>query len=124
MKNYFADFYLVSSEGYGMEKPRKCYRIKRLKGAQRDDYLLIKIDPPLIGQKYGLGGRDIDKVIIATRHKGDSLFPIKEWPVFIHVARILIDDLEDRETVVDNEFEEIGWAELYETEEAARGKVV
>ena len=76
----------------------------------------------MIGQKYGLGGRDIEKVVVAAHHQGVSLFPITEWPVFVHVARVLINDPENRDELSSNEIEEIAWAELYPTEEAARTK--
>jgi hypothetical protein len=116
------DFFLASSEGYRLEEPRGCRRVKRLRSDKRDDLLLVTIDPPLVGQPYGLGSRDIDIILVVTRYKGDSLFPIKDWPVYVHVARLLIDNPEEREQIHDNEFEEIGWAELYPTEEAARAK--
>ena len=118
------NFFLASSEGYRLEEPRSCKRVKRLRSDTRDDLLLVKIEPPLIGQPYGLGGKDIDTLIVATRHKGDSLFPIKEWPVFVHVARLLIDNPEKREKIRDDEFESIAWAELYQTEAAARAKAM
>jgi hypothetical protein len=118
------DFFLASSEGYRLEEPRRCWRIKRVRSDNRDDLLLVRVKPPLIGQPYGLGGRDIDTLLVATRHKGDSLFPIKEWPVFVHVARLLIDNLEDRDEIHDTEFESVAWAELYRTEEDARLKAM
>ena len=118
------DFFLASSEGYRLEEPRRCKRIKRVKSDNRDDLLLISVEPPLIGQPYGLGGRDIDTVLLATRHKGASLFPIKAWPVFVHVSRLLIDNPADREQIHDNEFELIAWAELYATEAAASAKSI
>jgi hypothetical protein len=118
------DFYLASSEGYEMEEPRKCKRLKRLCSESRGDLLLIQIEPPLIGQKYGLGRKDIDIVVIATRHKEDSLFPITEWPVFVHVARLLVDNAQEKENVRDNELETIAWAELYQTEDDARVKAM
>jgi hypothetical protein len=74
------DFYMASTEGYGMEEPRRCWKIKRLATVKRKDFLLVRIDPPLPGQKYGLQGRDIDVVLVATRHQGASLFPITRWP--------------------------------------------
>lgn len=116
------DFFLASSEGYSMEEPRRCKRIRRLYSDNRDDLLLVKIEPPLTGQPFGLGDLEIDTVIIATRHKGASLFPIKEWPVFVHVARLLIEYLENREQIHDDDFESIAWAELYATESAAKAK--
>ena len=116
------DFYLASSEGYGLERPRACYRIKRLHSATRDDYLLIDLKPPIPGQPYGLGARDISYVVIATRHVGSSLFPISEWPVAVHVARPLVADPENRESLDDKELQEIGWAELYPSLRAAENK--
>lgn len=118
------DFYLASTEGYDLEEPRKCWKVRRLSTSDRDDLLLIRIDPPLIGQKYGLGGCDIDCVIVATRHKGYTLFPITEWPVYVHVARLLVDLPENRSELQATEFESIAWAELYKTEEDARAKTM
>lgn len=118
------DFYLASTEGYEMEEPRCCWRVRRLATANRDDLLLVKIDPPLSGQKCGLGERDIDLVLVATRHQGSSLFPIAEWPVYVHVARPLVDDPELREKFQEDQFEAIAWAELYRTEADARLKVM
>jgi hypothetical protein len=117
-----ADFFLASSEGYGLTEPRSCKRIKRVRSDNRDDLLLVKIEPPLIGQPFGLGERNIDTLLIATRHKGDSLFPISRWPIYVHVARLLIDNPERRDQIHDNEFESIAWAELYRTQKDARMK--
>jgi hypothetical protein len=118
------DFFLASSEGYHLEEPRSCKCIKRMRSDSRDDLLLIKVDPPLIGQPYGLGSRVIDILLVATPHEGASLFPIKRWPVFVHVARLLVENPKGRERIHDNEFEALAWAELYRTEEDARIKVV
>lgn len=116
------DFYLASSEGYGLEEPRRCWRVRRAATDTRDDLLLVKIDPPLLGQKYGQGNRDIDLVWMATRHQGASLFPVNEWPVFVHVIRPLIADPEHRDTLRKDEYESIAWAELYPSEQDARLK--
>lgn len=118
------DFYLASSEGYGMEQPRRCWRLKRLANTKRDDLLLIKIDPPLPGQKYGSGSRDVDVVLLATRHEGASLFPINEWPLFVHVARLLIENPQRQSNLRDEDFESIAWAELYKSEHDARLKAM
>ena len=114
------DFFLASTEGYRLEEPRSCKCIKRVRSDNRDDLLLVNIEPPLIGQLYGLGDRDIDTLLLATRHKGESLFPIDKWPVFVYVARLFIDNPQQRDQVHDNEFELIAWAELYRTKADAR----
>lgn len=116
------DFYLASTESSRFEQPRRCKRLKRLRLENRDDLLLIEIEPPLIGQDFGLGANDIHIVAIAPRDKADSLFPIKVWPVYVHVARILSPSPMDRQSLNDNELETIAWAELYETESDAQLK--
>lgn len=113
------DFYLASSEGYELEEPRRCWRIKRLATNVRKDLLLIRIDPPIIGQKYGLGDCDIDVVLVAPRYKEDSIFPINKWPVFVHVARLLIYNPQERSSLREDEFEPIAFAELYKSEQDA-----
>ncbi len=107
-----------------MGDPRRCWIIKSLETSKRRNYLLLKIDPPLIGQKYGLGSSDIDKVVVTTRYQGDSLMPVREWPIFVHVGRLLGKNLEDKNQLEDTDFEVIGWAELYRSEEEARQKAM
>jgi hypothetical protein len=105
-----------------MEEPRKCFIMRLLRGDRRNGYLLVRIDPPLIGQTFGLGGCDIHEVVLATRHLGDAL-PPNQWPLFVHVARPLV-ALEGRDVVHEGELEPIAWAELYQTEVAARNKML
>jgi hypothetical protein len=106
-----------------MEEPRRCFAVRRVRGDKRDDYLVVRIEPPVVGQPFGLGGQDIDHVILATRHVGESLFPIQRWPVFVHVARPLV-PIEGRDMLHDGELESIAWAEIYQTEDAARAKAL
>ena len=63
-----------------MRTPRACTALKRLNGEKRDDLLLLKIDPPIIGQRFGLGERNIDHVIVATRFEGTCLFRLHTGP--------------------------------------------
>ncbi|MDC0358637.1 hypothetical protein OAO01_07460 [Oligoflexia bacterium] len=112
------DFYLSSSEGYGLEVPRACYRQKRIGGRNGDDYLSVHIEPPICGQRFGLGDKDLSDVILATRHDGTSLFPVSEWPLYIHVARLL-HDVADKSELTENDLELIGWAEIYRTKQEA-----
>ena len=60
------DFYLASSEWYEMETPRRGFVLKRLRGQDRDDYLLISIEPPLNGQNFGMGDRDLNQAMGVT----------------------------------------------------------
>ena len=119
------DFYLASTETYGLEEPRRCWRIKRVIAGRRDDFLLVRIDPPIPGREYsGVGDFDINLVLLATRHVGASLFPINEWPIYVHVACPLVPNPESRDTFLDGGFTSLAWAELYRTELDARIKAM
>jgi hypothetical protein len=113
------DFVLASTEGYGLEALRRCYRIRRVPGRAVDDHLVVSVDPPLDGQRFGLGDRYINELVVATRHQGSTLFPISEWPSYVHVARLL-GSAEKKDSFGPDDLETIGWAELYRTEEDAR----
>lgn len=115
-------FFLASTEGYDMEEPRACWRLRRVLNEFRDDLLLIRIDPPVTGQKFGLGDQDFDEVIVTTHHEGASLFPISEWPLYVHVARLLAPLPDNQTRLQSSGIETIAWAELYPTLEAARLK--
>jgi hypothetical protein len=114
------DFYLTSSEGYGLEEVRACYKERRLMNGHPDGYMLCEIDPPIVGQQYGLGGQAIHKVVIASRHSGYSIFAISDWPGYVHVARCTCDVSSDRFVIAENDIESIGWAEIYESSAGAQ----
>lgn len=107
------DFWLRSSEGYDLEDARACYKERRIRGGHPDGYMVCEIGPPIIGQRYGLGARDIDRVVFASRHEGVSLFPIVEWPAYVHVGRLSAPMAEDEFALEDDGLRVIAWAELY-----------
>jgi hypothetical protein len=109
--------FLASTEGYGLEEPRAVRTLQRLSYEQRDDLLLVELDPPLVGQLYGLGDKDVAHVVLATRYKEDDLFEIQKWPVHVHVAR-LTSRLEG-DHIPSGGLDEIGWGELYPSKEEA-----
>lgn len=108
------DFWLRSSEGYNLEDARACYKERRLEGGHADGYMVCEIDPPIIGQTHGLGARDIDRVVFASRHEGVSLFPIEEWPAYVHVGRLTEPLAEDEFVLKRDDLRVMAWAELYE----------
>jgi hypothetical protein len=113
------DFYLASVESHGFEIPRRAWRIKRMRSEHRDDLLVIQVDPPLDSWKLGLEQRNLTVLVVATRHEGDSLFPINRWPADVHIAEPLVSNLELREMLLPSEIRSIAWGELYRTEQAA-----
>ena len=117
------DFYLASSEGYGLDEPRRCYVLKQLCDENGAVFLLVRVDPPIVGQRFGMGGRDLDQLVLAPRHAGDSLSSVRRWPVFVHVGRMLA-SIETLDVIRASDWESFAWAEIYETEAGAREKTL
>jgi hypothetical protein len=107
------DFYLDSTESATFREPRRCWFVRRISFGARNDGMIVQVDPVVIGQAFGLGGRDISQLIIAPRYKGDSLYPVSEWPLYVYVMRPLIDDAAHRSHLEMSEVELIAWAELH-----------
>lgn len=120
----YPDFYLTSREGYGLEDVRGCYKERRLMDGHPDGYMLCEIDPPIGGQPFGLGGQDIHRIVIASRHSGYSIFTINDWPAYVHVARLTRDISDDKFIIAENNIEPIGWAEAYESSAAAKASLI
>jgi len=111
------DFYLFSTEGYGFDSPIACFKLKKLYGKNPDGYLLCQISPEIPGQKYGLGEKNIAQVVLAIRHANSTLFPIKAWPTYVHIARVLVDEIEAINFIDESCIESIGWGEIYKSKE-------
>jgi hypothetical protein len=111
------DFFLVSSEGFRWGEPRRCSFIRRLRDKRRNDLMLVSIDPPIIGQQCGLGARDVDVIILASRLEGYSLFPISDWPCPVYCGRIIGDGPDQKGFIAAKSYEIIDWAAIWQTED-------
>ena len=97
------DFYLGSSEARGdFARARS-----------------IRIEPPVIGQAFGLGGEDIHDLIVSPHYVGSTLFPISEYPMPVHIYRALTTDVFTRLQFDRHEVTMEAWGELYRTLDAA-----
>ena len=96
--------------------PRACWPLARLRDDVRDDHMLIRIHPALIGQPFGLGPTDIQHLILSARHRGRTLYPISEWPFSVYVARILDDAVRGLCAFTREQIEIIAWGMLFRTE--------
>jgi hypothetical protein len=118
------DFFLSSAgESELLSEPRACWSRARLRDQVRDDYMLIQIEPPLIGQQFGLGDKDISQLIISARLQGDTLFPVSHWPFPVYVARVLNEKVVRTLSFVAGEVELIGWALIFRTHQEAANHV-
>ncbi len=102
---------------------RACRSKARLRDGVRDDYMLIEVDPPVIGQKYGLGSQDIGELIISTRYSGFTLFPVTEWPSQVYVTRMLDPAVAQTLVFAAGQVELIGWGMIFPTLAEAEAEV-
>ena len=110
------DFFLsAAGENKGLASPHACWEKVRLQDPVRDDHMLIEIEPTLIGQNYGLAGKDITNLILSARYEGSSLFPVKEWPCHVYVASILDDAILKTLTFTRGQVEIIAWGMTFRT---------
>ena len=116
------DFFLDPTEDGNPNELRACWVKGRLRDAYRDDYMLVNIDPPLPGQRFGLGDKDLKQVLLATRHQGHTLFPITEWPVFVYVIRILDESILLSKNFSSNQVEMILWGILHRSNADVQGR--
>jgi len=116
--NRLPDFFISTAGEYQpLATPRGCWQKSRLRDDVRDDYMLIEIMPVLEGQLFGLGAANIGHLIISSRHRGQTLFPISEWPSFVYVARILDDTVVKAPAFTQKQVELIAWGTLFRTRE-------
>ena len=108
-------FYLTTAGEYKLlSAPRACWFVRRLRDVNRDDYMLVRIDPPLIGQSFGLGGADVTEVLLSTRHEGFTLFPTEKWPTYVYVARITDPRVLCAESFDRNQVQLIAWGMIFD----------
>ncbi len=114
------DFFLDPTDDGDNRELRACWIQGRLRDSSRDDYMLVSIEPPLIGQPYGLGDRDIARVLLSTRHEGKTLFPVTEWPAFVYVIRIVDEAILETRTFSSDQVQMIRWGVLHKERRGAR----
>lgn len=109
-------FYLTTAGEYKLlSKPRTCWFIRRLRDVNRDDYMLVKIEPPLIGQSFGLGGNDVHELLISTRHQGFSLFSKCREPMEVYVARVMDPKVLEAHSFTREQVELVAWGTVFYT---------
>src|SRR3954465_15205417 len=70
-------------------EPRACWFLDRLRNSQRDDYMLVHIDPPIHPRLADNVACPTTELLLATRHAGYTLFPVTLCPTHVYIAAIL-----------------------------------
>ena len=108
-------YYLSSMESVSFAETRECQFIKVLSFDTGKQCVLAWVDPPVIGQPYGLGGKDLDLLLLASRHEGELLHPVSNFPCFVFICRPLVDSLAERDQIRKEDLAIIGRGEIYRT---------
>jgi hypothetical protein len=111
-------YFLSSLESIKFSSTRECVFQKRLNFRNGKECMLVRVNPPVVGQDYGVA-EDITLFVLTNRHEGHGLFPIKEFPCFVFIARPLIDDIELQDEIDKEDLEVVAWGELYRTKSDA-----
>lgn len=111
------DFYLTCMETSNVFDVRACYVEHRVKIKNRNEYLLVQISPPI--QQYN-DEKYVNKVVLAVRFSGSTLFPINEWPMNVYVCKILNEEAINTDTASINDLKIILWGSLFKSFDDAK----
>lgn len=110
------DFYLRFDDSPEETRVFACKAGLRVRNRSRDDLLVITADPPLpIGPE-----RAESTAILATRHRGCTLFPPQQWPIYVYVVAVQPRvELSTHRVLQPSEYVIAVWGSLYPTWEQA-----
>lgn len=108
--------YLSSSEDITFEIPRKILRFRKEIFDGRNT-LIVEIDNPVIGQQYGLGGKDISTLYLVNRFDEQAFDKLNSFPIYVYVSIPKSPSIIDPTSLHD--LQNIAWASLYNNEKDA-----
>lgn len=85
--------------------------------------MLVEIEPPLVGQLFGLGDRDLSQLIFSSRYEGYALYPITKWPCPVYVSRVLDAVILQTLSFSKEQVELIAWPTIFRTRQEADAHV-
>jgi len=107
------DFYLRFIEGFHVEEPRRCLRVKQIAIGDRTDNLLVRVTPTCSGHLYGLDFPEIDFLVLGPKYQDGSVTPINEWPLNVYVWAPTIIGADLRNVLAPSEVKKIAFGEIY-----------
>jgi hypothetical protein len=120
MQDRVPDFFLGSSEHRGdWARARACWLTGGLRLEDGRECVRVDVAPPVIGQPFGLGDKDIDNLILVPRWKGAVFAKTIDHPMPVLVYRILNPSMVVQDVVHDSDIKLSAWGEIYSTLEAA-----
>jgi len=116
--------FLASKEHRGdWSRVRQAFLRGEITDSEGRLYLWIQVDPPVIGQPYGLGQENIGDLLLRPHFEGDSLFPISKFPTAVFIYRVIDNSLSVNKNLSTKTLELAAWGEIYETREHAEASM-
>jgi len=103
-------YYISSLESYYFDEPKEIELVHLISLKERT-YIKAKISPPIIGQPYGLGDKDIDFIILLARHIGKDLSRLDSLPMDVYI--LYPKDNISYENLNKENLDILAWATLY-----------
>jgi hypothetical protein len=114
------NIFLTSAEHRGeWSRVRRGSIMGKITDGEGRNYLWVRVDPPVIGQAYGLGNRDIADLLLLPHYEGTSLFPISEFPLPVYIFRSLDEGIFKGVPASSNNLQLAAWGEIYDRREDA-----
>lgn len=114
--------YLSSYDYTEFEVPRRILNYQKRKIDNRN-VLSVEIDEPVIGQKYGFGGIDINTLYLINRVDENAFEKLDSFPIDVHVC--IPKRPQDHTPASLSDMQNIAWASLYDNkEDAEKHKII
>jgi hypothetical protein len=112
-------FFLTTAREYRpLTTPRQCWEELRMVDSVRNDYMLVRIEPSFRDERSV--PKEIDRLILSTRLKQYSLYPITEWPCRVYVIRIVDESILQTAQFTREQVEIIAWGTVFQTRKQAQ----
>lgn len=109
--------YLSSYEYDSFEIPREILQFRKETIDNRSK-LVVEVDKPIIGQKYGLLGYDIQTLYLVNKVNEHAFDKFDSFPIDVHV--LIPKNSEKLIPTSLSDMQSIAWACLYDNEEDAK----
>ena len=90
----------------------------KITDADGGEYLWVKIDPPVMGQPYALGEKDVTDVLLSPHFQETSVFPVSQFPLPVYIYRVLDDRVFTDPHPSPSLLKLVAWGEIYATRDA------
>jgi hypothetical protein len=118
--NRTPDFFLGSSEHRDdWARARACWVTMQLPELDGRASVLVEVEPPVIGQPFGLGAIDIVNLVLAARSRAARFDQPIRFPMPVLIYRLLDVDATGRKNIQLSDMRLSAWGEIYPTMENA-----